>query len=253
MRIFSFCANVHHFWGQNTGRTVERGEGLIELSHLSADCRFCFDNINREACVGNVKRGLNSGDTAADNKRTFCNGAFTGVSGALRFTFATAALLRMIAFSGADRHFFMYPGTLLTDIGYFHHIGDLSPRQPPFCGRLPRAYGRAGTDHNACELMFFYCILYNVLSCLGTHILIIGGENNTGFIFKSLRNCLYINRSGNICTAVADKNSNSLHGYSSPFLLGIFTHGAHDCLLGISSSIMRYIVQVLNDWRPFGG
>ena len=72
--------------------------------------------------------------------------------------------------------------------------------------------GRAGANHNAGQLVVRNCLLDHFLSRLGTHILIIGGENNTGFILDRLCNRLHIHRTGNVRTAVTDKNSNSLHG-----------------------------------------
>ena len=58
-------------------------------------------------------------------------------------------------------------------------------------------------------------LLYHILSGLRTHVLIIGGENYSGFIFNSLGYGLYIDRSGNICAAMAHEYSYSLHGVFS--------------------------------------
>ena len=82
--------------------------------------------------------------------------------------------------------------------------------------------GGAGAYDDAGELVLGNGVLYHVLSCLRTHILIVGGENNARLVSESLCHRLYVNRSGNICAAVADKNSDSLHGYFSFLILNIY-------------------------------
>ncbi len=54
----------------------QRREGLVKLCHFAADGRLGFNDIDREARVGNVQRGLDAGNTAADNQGALGNGAF---------------------------------------------------------------------------------------------------------------------------------------------------------------------------------
>ncbi len=77
----------------------------------------------------------------------------------------------------------MYPGALLANVGDFHHIGVKPRRSRGFAEGSLVHTGRAGADHHAGKLIFVNGFLYNVLTCLRAHILIIGGENNTGFSF----------------------------------------------------------------------
>ena len=51
-------------------------EGLVDLRHLPADRRLLLDDIDLVARLGDVERGLDSGDTAADHKRALGYGAF---------------------------------------------------------------------------------------------------------------------------------------------------------------------------------
>ena len=80
-------------------RSPAWGMSLSSLRHFSADGRLCFHNIYREAGICNIKGSLNSCNSTTDYQRSFCDRAFPGRQGALRFTFATAAFPRMIAFS----------------------------------------------------------------------------------------------------------------------------------------------------------
>ena len=81
----------------------------------------------------------------------------------------------------AYRHFLMYPGALLPDVGNFHHIG-VEPggrRRFAECGLVHP--GRAGADHDAGQFVFLNGLLDHFLSGLRAHILIMGGKDHTGF------------------------------------------------------------------------
>ena len=62
-------ADVHHLRSENAGGTIQRREGLVELSHVSAEGRFAFHQINVETRVGNLQCALNPGDASAHHKR----------------------------------------------------------------------------------------------------------------------------------------------------------------------------------------
>ncbi len=59
--------HIHHLGRQDTGGAIQGGECLIELSHPPADGRFPFDQIDGEARIGDIKGGLNAGNTATDD------------------------------------------------------------------------------------------------------------------------------------------------------------------------------------------
>ena len=69
---------IHHLRCEDTRRAVKRREGLVELSHMSADGRQLFNDIHIVSGIGNIKRRLNTCDTAADDERAFGDGAFAG-------------------------------------------------------------------------------------------------------------------------------------------------------------------------------
>ena len=77
--------------------------------------------------------------------------------------------------------------------------------------------------------MLLDSVLYEILSGFRTHILIVLRDNNSGLMAECLRNSLYVYCSCDICTAVTDKYSYSLH--ILPSLLSIFSKCCNDSLL----------------------
>ena len=75
MWIFSFCAAVDHLRRQDARRAVERRERLVDLGHLAADGRLLLDDVDLEAGLRDVERGLDAGDAAADDQRALGDGA----------------------------------------------------------------------------------------------------------------------------------------------------------------------------------
>ena len=76
----------------------------------------------------------------------------------------------------------MYPRALLAHVCYLHHIG-----VDPGCGsRLSECSfvhtGRAGADNNTRQSVFMNGILYHILTCLRTHVLIVFGNYNARLI-----------------------------------------------------------------------
>jgi hypothetical protein len=69
-----------HFWGGDAGTTIEGGEDFTEGNHLAADAWLALDKGNLETLVTKIKRGLHTGNPAADNERIyvkiFHNGSF---------------------------------------------------------------------------------------------------------------------------------------------------------------------------------
>ena len=113
----------------------------------------------------------------------------------------------------------MYPRTLFADIGYLNHIRVKTCRGGGFSERRLVHTRRAGANDDTRQFMLGYRFLYHVLSRLGTHVLIVGGENDTRFVFQRRRNGFNVNRPGYIRAAMANENSDSLHG---SFLLSIW-------------------------------
>ena len=215
--------NVNHLRSQDTSCTVEGGERFVELSHLTADRRILFYDINGEACVGNVKRGLNAGDTAADNQCAFCYRGFTGGEGCVEVNLCNGCLTEDDCFFGTGQDVLMYPRALFADVCDFNHVGveTCSCRGLTECCFMHS--GGAGANNDTSQFIIGNGLLDNILSCLRTHILIIGGKNDTGFVFQGIGYRLYIDCTRDITTTPTDKNTNSLHFvFSSLFIYCIF-------------------------------
>ena len=56
------AAGVDHLGGQDAGRAVQGGKGLVELGHVPADGGLALDQVDVDAGLGDVQRGLNAGD-----------------------------------------------------------------------------------------------------------------------------------------------------------------------------------------------
>ena len=57
------AADFDQFGRQYTGRTVIRREGLVQLSHDTADADSVFDEIDFHSGIGQIERRLNAGDS----------------------------------------------------------------------------------------------------------------------------------------------------------------------------------------------
>ena len=57
---------IHHLGAENSGTTVEGGEGFVELGHPAADGGLSFHQVDLIARIGNIQRGLDAGNPTAD-------------------------------------------------------------------------------------------------------------------------------------------------------------------------------------------
>ena len=76
-RDLFMCGSFHHFRCQDTCRTVQCRECLIDLGHSSSDTRLFLHDIYFISGICDINRCLNTCDTAADNQCTFCYTALT--------------------------------------------------------------------------------------------------------------------------------------------------------------------------------
>ena len=129
----------------------------------------------------------------------------------------------------------MNPGTLLTNVCNLQLIRvqarfSAALRNVPSCIRGEQEQMTPG------QMLVLNGIDHFLLTRFGTHILIILCMNNTRLFADDVNNFFDINRSRNICTAVADKYSLFFALFShlsvdGLFLLSIFTECTHQKLL----------------------
>ena len=70
------CCCFYHLRSQDTCRTVQCREGLVQLGHSSADAGKFFYDIHFITCFRNIKGRLDSGNTSADDQCTLGNHGF---------------------------------------------------------------------------------------------------------------------------------------------------------------------------------
>ena len=70
---------------------------------------------------GDIERGLDAGNPAADDQRRLVSGISVWNSGSLRRTLATAMRVRSMAFSVACALSLVHPGAVLADVRHLHH------------------------------------------------------------------------------------------------------------------------------------
>ena len=104
---------VHHLRGEDAGRAVQGREGLVQLRHAAADGGRFFDDVHFKARVGDVERGLDAGDAAADDQRALDDGAGAGGERRVFEHLGHRRLGECDGLLGADFLILVDPGALL--------------------------------------------------------------------------------------------------------------------------------------------
>ena len=116
------CVCLYHLRCQDTGRAVQRRKCLIQLGHPSSDARSFLYDIDRIACLCDVKRGLNSGDTTADDERTLRDEALTRLKRGVQIHLCNGCPHQNHSLLRCLLHILVDPGAVLTDICDLHHV-----------------------------------------------------------------------------------------------------------------------------------
>ena len=74
-------ADGDHLRGEDAGRAVERGEGLVELGHVPADGPRALHQVDLLVGVGDLEGRLDAGDPPADHQRVGVHGRRVGHGG----------------------------------------------------------------------------------------------------------------------------------------------------------------------------
>ncbi len=201
---------LNHFRRENAGGAVKSWESFVKLSHLSADSRLSFNDIDFIARIGNIERGLNSGDTSADDERSFGNGAFTRLQRGVEADLCNGGAGKNNCLFGGLLFVLMNPRALLTDVCNLNHVRIKANRRGSFSECCFVHSRRARTDYNARQFMLCDCVFNKKLARFRTHILVILRKNNAGFFFNFFNNFFNVNRGGDIASAPTNENSYSL-------------------------------------------
>ena len=210
----------NHFRCKDTSGTVKCREGLIDLSHFTADRRLLLYDINIEACLRYIKCSLYTSYTSADNKCSLYHRTLTCCERCVEVYLRNSSLTKNYCLLCSCCYLFVYPWALLTYICYLNKIRVETYWSSSLTECILVHTRWTWTYNDSCKIMLFYCVLDKVLSWFGTHILVILRDNYSRFMTKSLCNSFNVHGCGDISTAMTDKYSYSLHRISS--LLCIF-------------------------------
>ena len=210
-----------HSRSEDAGRAVERRECLVQLAHASADGRKFFDDVDLVSGIRNVKSRLDSCDSAADDQGALCNCALAFLKRAVQIDLCDSCLHQRDRLRCSFLHILVDPGTLLTDIGDLYHeridAGLLGNGTE--CSLMHTR--RAGADHDCGKTVILDCLGDQILTVLGTHICVVNGIDHARLMFGCLGDFGNINRSGDVCAAVTDKYTDSLHLISPPLTFSL--------------------------------
>ena len=207
-----------HARREDTGRTVERRKGFVELRHFAADRRLRFDDVYRKPRVRDVDRRLNARDTSADDESALGDRRFARSERFVQQHFCDRSFSERNRFCRRRRHIFAYPRILLSDVRYFEQVGIDTRFFRTLSERRFVHTRRTGTHDDSAELMFFYRVGYEILTRLRAHIGVVRRKDDARFFSERVRDGFYIDRARYIRAAVAHKNSDFSHTHFLYFL-----------------------------------
>ena len=175
-----------------------------------------FDQNDLVAAVGDIERGLDAGDAAADDQSPSCViGTLIGIRGRLRFTFSTMTRTRSMALAGR--------------LGFSSCTHEQCSRMLAISQRngLNAGFGggaaegrfvharRTGGDNHAGQLLLFDGVPDHVLARIGAHVLVIDGVHDAGDFARGLRDAGASRPWPHVLAAVTDENADPCHVASS--------------------------------------
>ena len=120
-------AHLHHLRGQDAGRAVEGGEGLVQLSHVAANGRLSLDQIDVIPGVGQLQRGGDAGDASAHHQRVRVDLHGPRLQGRMMSDATHRALDQGLGLLRGRGAVVCGPGIMLADVGHLEHVG-IQPR-----------------------------------------------------------------------------------------------------------------------------
>ena len=140
--------DIHHLGPQNSGGTVQSGEGLIQLGHLAADGRFPLHQIDLVSGIGDVQGGLDASDASAYNQSRRRDLHLTRIQGFVEGHTVHCGRHQLPCLAGRLLSIIVYPGALFADVGHLEEVGvHARPLHSAAKGRLVHA-GGAGCHHD---------------------------------------------------------------------------------------------------------
>ncbi|OPZ85249.1 MAG: hypothetical protein BWY76_01490 [bacterium ADurb.Bin429] len=193
-----------HFRGEDAGRAVEGGEGLVELRHVAADGRLALHQVDLLAGVGQRQRRVDAGDAAAHHQH-------------VRLHRHPLALQRLVpAHAGYRRgdqcprllgggcFIRRHPTHVLADVGHLEKERvDAALRRRATEGSLVHQR-RAGRHHDAVQPVLADILLDELLPGVGAHEFVIARHDDAGERCRELRHVRHVHFAGDVDAAMAN-------------------------------------------------
>ena len=161
--------------------------------------------------IGNIQGSLNTGNAATNYQCPLGDRHGDGGKYPVLFDPLHQHANDLNCFQGGFFTVFMYPGTVLTDVGHFTQKRVQAGLFYRFAEGTLVHPGRTGGHHNLRQTMLNDCIFHQVLAGVGAHVFVVGGKSHTRHLCRLSRHLLDIHRAGDVLTAMTNKNTNSGH------------------------------------------
>ena len=116
-------AGLGHLGREDAGRAVQGGEGLVELGHVAADAGALLDEVDVVAGVGQLERGLQAGDAAADDQRGRVDLHVHRLQRLLLLDALGRGVDQRLGLGRGGRLVGAHPGAVLADVGHLAEVG----------------------------------------------------------------------------------------------------------------------------------
>ncbi len=200
-----------HLRGQDAGRTVQCGKGLVELRHVAADRGIPFDQIDLLPRFGQFERGLDAGDAAADHQYV---GVDVDEAGRQRLEEPCpidGAVDQGLGLGGRLVLVLRHPGVLFADIDDGQQVLVQTGVLDHLAEGLLMHQRRTGGHDNPIQVVFPDIVLDHLLPRRGAHEFVIRGHDHLGQRCGKLGQFADPNGFGDVHPTVTDKNTDPAH------------------------------------------
>ncbi len=204
--VLVLCA-VDHARREDARRAVDGGEGLVELGHDPTDGGLLLDDGHLEAGVGQVERGLDAGDSAADDQDVLVDLHLVGVERLELARLGHGHLDDVPGLVGGRGDVGVDPGAVLADVGHLEEVGV----EAPLVHAAPEGHlvhvRRACRHDHAVELLVFDGLLDGRLAGLRARVHDVFRVDDIFELKRLLGDGLHVDGGRDVAAAVADKDS----------------------------------------------